>query len=113
VLARDRDAVAEALNLVEDRRAGPRAAALRLLERLEREAPFPGAPRIGITGPPGAGKSSLLDALVRQLRSRGERLACESLTMAYSDRMNDRRLARLLRGIVAAESTVRGPERHL
>jgi LAO/AO transport system kinase len=75
VLARDRDAVAEALNLVEDRRDGPRQAALDLLERLEREAPFPGAPRIGITGPPGAGKSSLLDALVRQLRPRGERIA--------------------------------------
>ena len=75
MLARDRDAVAEALNLVEDRRAGPREAALELLDRLEREAPFPGAPRIGITGPPGAGKSSLLDALVRHLRPRGERLA--------------------------------------
>jgi LAO/AO transport system kinase len=75
VLARDRDAVAEALNLVEDRRPGPRESALALLDRLEREAPFPGAPRIGITGPPGAGKSSLLDALVRCLRPRGERLA--------------------------------------
>jgi LAO/AO transport system kinase len=75
VLARERDAVAEALNLVEDRRAGQRAAALELLDTLERETPFPGAPRIGITGPPGAGKSSLLDALVRQLRPRGERLA--------------------------------------
>lgn len=30
--------------------------------------PFPGAHRIGITGPPGAGKSTLLDALVRELR---------------------------------------------
>jgi LAO/AO transport system kinase len=75
VLARDRDAVAQALNLVEDRREGPREAALELLARLEREAPLPGAPRIGITGPPGAGKSSLLDALVRQLRPRGERIA--------------------------------------
>jgi LAO/AO transport system kinase len=75
VLARDRDAVAEALNLVEDRREGPRAAALELLDRIEREALFPGAPRIGITGPPGAGKSSLLDALLRQLRPRGERIA--------------------------------------
>jgi LAO/AO transport system kinase len=71
VLARERDAVAEALNLVEDRRAAQRAAALRL-DMLERGS---GAPRIGITGPPGAGKSSLLDALVRQLRPRGETLA--------------------------------------
>ncbi len=75
MLARDRDAVAEALNLVEDRRVDKRAAALRLLDTLEREAPFPGAARIGITGPPGAGKSSLLDALVRHLRPRGETLA--------------------------------------
>jgi LAO/AO transport system kinase len=75
VLARDRDAVVEALNLVEDRRETPREKALALLDRLEREAPFPGAPRIGITGPPGAGKSSLLDALVRHLRPSGEKLA--------------------------------------
>jgi LAO/AO transport system kinase len=71
VLLRDREAVAEALNLVEDRREDRRGDALRLLERLERETAFPGAPRIGITGPPGAGKSTLLDALVRQLRKQG------------------------------------------
>jgi LAO/AO transport system kinase len=72
VLARERDSVAEALNLCDDRRPGPRAAALSLLERLEREAPFPGAPRVGITGAPGAGKSTLLDAFVRGLRAGGE-----------------------------------------
>jgi len=49
-----------------------RAQALRLLDRLERESPFPGAPRVGLTGAPGAGKSTLLDALVRRLRGRGE-----------------------------------------
>lgn len=72
MLARERESVAEALNLSDDRRPEPRAAALRLLDRLEREAPFPGAPRVGITGAPGAGKSTLLDALVRGLRVRGE-----------------------------------------
>jgi LAO/AO transport system kinase len=72
VLARERDSVAPALNLCDDRRPGPRAAALRLLDRLEREAPFPGAPRVGITGAPGAGKSTLLDAFVRGLRAGGE-----------------------------------------
>lgn len=46
-----------------------------LLAELEREAPFPGAPRIGITGAPGAGKSTLLDALVRELRARDETVA--------------------------------------
>ncbi len=72
MLARERESVAPALNLCDDHRPGPRAAALRLLERLEREAPFPGAPRVGITGAPGAGKSTLLDAFVRGLRGGGE-----------------------------------------
>jgi LAO/AO transport system kinase len=48
---------------------------LGLLDELESTAPFPGAARIGITGPPGAGKSTLLDALVRTLRPRGETVA--------------------------------------
>lgn len=65
----------EALNLADDRRPERRAKARALLDRLERESPFPGAPRIGITGAPGGGKSSLLDAIVRQLRARGETLA--------------------------------------
>jgi LAO/AO transport system kinase len=64
--------VAEALNLVDDRRPGRREAALALLDALARGAPVPGAPRVGVTGAPGAGKSTLLDAVVRHLRSRGE-----------------------------------------
>jgi LAO/AO transport system kinase len=65
--------VPEALNLLDDRRAGRREEALALLAALERGAPaFAGAARIGITGAPGAGKSTLLDALVRRLRARGE-----------------------------------------
>jgi LAO/AO transport system kinase len=75
LLARERDAVPEALNLVDDRRPERRREAEALLAVLEREAPFPGAPRIGITGPPGSGKSTLLDALVRALRPKGETLA--------------------------------------
>lgn len=75
LLARDRDAVAVALDLADDRRPARRAEALALLERLERETPFPGPPRVGITGAPGAGKSTLLDALVRALRQRGETVA--------------------------------------
>ncbi len=67
--------MAEALNLTDDRRPGPRARALSLLDTLERSAAFPGAARIGITGAPGAGKSTLLDVLVRSLRPRGETLA--------------------------------------
>jgi LAO/AO transport system kinase len=45
-----------------------------MLARLERDLPFPGAARCGITGAPGSGKSTLLDALVRALRPRGETL---------------------------------------
>ena len=75
LLARERDAVPQALNLTDDRRPGRTAEALALLDALEREAPFPGAPRIGITGAPGAGKSTLLDGLVRVLRARDETVA--------------------------------------
>jgi LAO/AO transport system kinase len=53
VLSRERAAVAEALNLTEDRRAPAR-------QRL--------ADRVGITGPPGVGKSTLVSALVRAIR---------------------------------------------
>jgi LAO/AO transport system kinase len=62
--------VSDALNLVDDTRPAQREAALALLDALEQDAPFPGAPRIGLTGAPGAGKSTLLDALVRELRRR-------------------------------------------
>jgi len=72
LLAREREAVAPALNLADDRRPAERALATEVLDRLEREAPFPGAPRIGLTGAPGAGKSTLLDALVRRLRAKSE-----------------------------------------
>ena len=65
----------EALNLADDRRPDRREEALELLDTLERETPFPGAARIGLTGAPGAGKSSLLDALVRELRPKGETVA--------------------------------------
>ena len=75
LLDHDRDAVPEALNLADDRRADRREEALELLDALERESPFPGAARIGLTGAPGAGKSTLLDALVRELRPKGETVA--------------------------------------
>jgi LAO/AO transport system kinase len=74
LLARERGAVPDALNLVDDARPGRREAALALLDALERGARAPGAQRVGLTGAPGAGKSTLLDALVRCLRARGETL---------------------------------------
>jgi LAO/AO transport system kinase len=72
LLARDRGAVAPALNLVDDSRSGERAAARSLLATLETRVLFGGAPRLGLTGAPGAGKSTLMDALVRGRRARGE-----------------------------------------
>ncbi|HEU4431598.1 MAG TPA: methylmalonyl Co-A mutase-associated GTPase MeaB, partial [Myxococcota bacterium] len=43
-----------------------------MLAALEARIAFGGAPRLGLTGAPGAGKSTLMDALVRAQRARGE-----------------------------------------
>jgi LAO/AO transport system kinase len=73
----DRSAAPAALNVIEDRspRGRERAAAL-LAEvapaKLGGEA---SAHVIGLTGPPGAGKSSLLSALVKEWRGRGQSVA--------------------------------------
>src|SRR5919202_4723256 len=71
----DRSAAPQALNLIEDRSARERAAAL-LAEltpaALGREAP---AHLVGVTGPPGAGKSTLLSALVRAWRDQDRTVA--------------------------------------
>ena len=66
-----------ALNLIEDRSPRGREQTAALLEevspaRLGGEAP---AHLIGITGPPGAGKSSLLSALIAEWRDRGRSVA--------------------------------------
>ena len=71
----DRSAAAAALNVIENRadRDAPRA----LLTELSPAAlgGVPAAHVIGITGPPGAGKSSLLSALVAEWRRRGTTVA--------------------------------------
>ncbi|HEU0023765.1 MAG TPA: GTP-binding protein [Thermoleophilaceae bacterium] len=74
---RDRSAAPAALNLIEDRTPQGRQATAELLAevspaRLGGEAP---AHLIGVTGPPGAGKSSLLSALVGVWRERGRTVA--------------------------------------
>jgi LAO/AO transport system kinase len=69
VTAGEARAVARALSIVED--AAPEAAAL-----LARLHPHTGRARlIGITGPPGAGKSTLVDALVTAYRQSGTPVA--------------------------------------
>ena len=57
----DRRAVARAITLVESSRDGDRAIAEELLAALGPRAG--GAIRVGMTGPPGAGKSTLIEAL--------------------------------------------------
>lgn len=72
LLKREREAVAPALNLLDDQRPKARAEGELLVRRLE--AHGKGAPRIGLTGPPGVGKSTLVDALVRRLLARSEQV---------------------------------------
>jgi LAO/AO transport system kinase len=67
---RDRAAIAAALNLIDDRRPGARARASALTSRLAGR-PVPGAHVIGITGPPGSGKSSLTSTLIGVWREAG------------------------------------------
>lgn len=71
VLRADKPSVARALNLVESRRREDRATIARLLDRLDRESGASRGHRIGLTGPPGVGKSTLASAMALDLRGRG------------------------------------------
>lgn len=70
VARRERQAIARAISLVEDRRGTSEGGIIRLLATLRTLAPVP-SPRIGITGPPGVGKSTLVSAFARALRGSG------------------------------------------
>jgi LAO/AO transport system kinase len=69
VVAREPNAVARAISLVEDRRAAMEPTIIALLRELGRGTDPLRAQRIGITGPPGVGKSSLVSALARVARA--------------------------------------------
>ncbi|HEY6562698.1 MAG TPA: methylmalonyl Co-A mutase-associated GTPase MeaB [Polyangiaceae bacterium] len=70
VLAHEPAAVARAISLVEDRRPAAEARIVELLRALG-TAPRERCQRVGITGPPGVGKSSLVSALVQCARRAG------------------------------------------
>jgi GTPase len=73
VLDGDRGTLSRAITLVESRRADHRALAQQLLVEL---LPHAGdAQRVGITGVPGAGKSTFIDALGTMLTEAGHRVA--------------------------------------
>lgn len=73
VRAGDRTALGRAITLAESTRSDHRALAQDLVLRL---LPFAGgARRLGITGVPGAGKSTFIDALGSMLTERGHRVA--------------------------------------
>lgn len=72
VRAGERAALAAALNLLDDRRPQARSAAARLIATIQGTGNTLAQSRlIGMTGPPGAGKSSLTAALIRVWRQRG------------------------------------------
>jgi LAO/AO transport system kinase len=71
VVAGDPAAVARAISLVEDRRPSESATMVRLLGALGPASRREQCQRIGITGPPGVGKSSLVSALARLVRASG------------------------------------------
>lgn len=69
----DRRSLSRAITLLE--RHDPEILA-QLARQSTRRAQHPGAPHVvGLTGPPGAGKSTLTDALIVKSRARGERVA--------------------------------------
>lgn len=73
VLAGDRTAIGRAITLIESTKADHRPEAAALLEALMPHAG--GAHRVGITGVPGVGKSTFIDALGTQLTEAGHRVA--------------------------------------
>jgi LAO/AO transport system kinase len=73
IRAGERAALARAITLIESKRADHRQAAHRLVQEV---LPYTGrAIRVGITGSPGVGKSTAIDALGRHLTAQGHKVA--------------------------------------
>ncbi|HRF04384.1 methylmalonyl Co-A mutase-associated GTPase MeaB [Accumulibacter sp.] len=71
ILRRERAAVASGLNLLDNKLAAARQRSARLLAALSGERALNDGHLIGVTGPPGAGKSSLVSAMIREWRLAG------------------------------------------
>jgi LAO/AO transport system kinase len=71
ILRRERAAIASGLNLLDNKLAEARNRAARLLALLSGERWLNEGHLIGVTGPPGAGKSSLVSAMIREWRLSG------------------------------------------
>lgn len=78
----DRRALAKAITLVESSRPEHREAAAALLERLQ--PPFSPSLRIGISGPPGVGKSTFIEAFGLHAIAQGSRVAVLSIDPSSS-----------------------------
>jgi len=72
ILRGERAAVASGLNLLDNKLAEARNRSARLLAALSGERWLSRGHLIGVTGPPGAGKSSLVSAMIREWRLSGK-----------------------------------------
>jgi LAO/AO transport system kinase len=75
IVAGERRALARGITLVESQRDDHRQQALTLLSTLAQVAPKREALRVGLTGTPGVGKSSFIEALGLRLTAQGKRVA--------------------------------------
>jgi LAO/AO transport system kinase len=71
----ERSAVAAGLNLLDNALAPAREHSASLLAALSGERWLSGGHIVGVTGPPGVGKSSLLGAMISEWRSKGKTVA--------------------------------------
>ena len=67
-----REAIASGLNLLDNKLAEARKLSVQLLASLSGERGLKGGHLVGVTGPPGVGKSSLVSAMIREWRLAGK-----------------------------------------